>query len=241
MNWANSSAWSQCKCIRQCGRGCPCAARECLHGESQAWTVRIWSLLPASPLLLSRVYSSLFRGVNSLHGVSSQPGVLAPSWGINVPLMMSFSFEVLGHCNRCGHQTLMNWRKSRLESSFKPRTGLSFRKTVERVASKTFSTWTKYCRESLNLHHTSNLILSPFYRRGSQGTERLSHFSRVTQDVVADLGFTPREPDSRVHVKIAKCPVCGFTIWRRHSQDFSLKVSAIRAHSFTEWLRTWPS
>lgn len=61
VNWANSSAWSQCKCIHQCGRGCLCAARECLHSESWALIVRIWSLLPASPLVFSKVCPSLFR------------------------------------------------------------------------------------------------------------------------------------------------------------------------------------
>ena len=72
----------------------------------------------------------------------------------------------------------------------------------------------------------SNLIPSPSYRWWSWGTERLSHFFRVAQDMVADLGFTLQEPGSRYNHRLL------FYHLEMHGQDFSFKVSSPRADFF---------
>lgn len=181
--------------------------------ENWDWTVRIWFLFFTLSLVLSRFHPFLFRGRNSLCGTSSHPGGLAPRWRNNIPFAISFSIDVRAIAAGVDSKSPLTGGRTSLNGPLNQAQNYPLERChlhLERFEWNTFSTC---CRESLYLPHPSYLITSPFHKWGRWSTERLNHFPRIAQAALADLGFTLRNPGSRVHVQNS-FPLCCFTTWR---------------------------
>lgn len=200
MNWANSSASSQCKCIHRGGHGRLRVAKECLYvrietrplGSDSSFSLCLWC--SADSTLACSEIEILCMGLAHILGVWP-PGeeTMYLLW-YPFPLMnRAIAADVDSRSPSTGGRTSLNGPLNQAQDYPLERCHLY----LERFEWKTFSTC---CRESVYLPHPSYLIVSPFHKWGCFSTERLNHFPRIAQVALADLGFTLRDPGSRVHV-----------------------------------------
>lgn len=216
MNWDNSSASSQCKCVHRGGHGCLCVASECLYartetgplGSDSSFSLCLWCSAD-STLSCSEVE---ILCVELAHSLGVWPPGEETTYLLRYPFPLMFQAIAAGVDSKSpltGGRTSLNGPLNQAQNYPLERCHLH----LERFEWNTFSTC---CRESLYLPHPSYLITSSFHKWGCWSTERLSHFPRIAQAALADLGFILRDPGPRVHVQ-NRFPLCSFTTWRWYS------------------------